>query len=75
MSAADLAFVNGAVYTVNAARTRAQAVAVENGRVIDVGTDAEIREHVGPRDGCSCPVSRTPTCIHRRGVSRCSSVT
>jgi hypothetical protein len=49
MSAADLAFVNGAVYTVNAARTRAQAVAVENGRVIDVGTDAEIREHVGPR--------------------------
>ena len=37
MSPADLAFVNGAVYAVDAARTRAQAVAVENGRIVAVG--------------------------------------
>jgi predicted amidohydrolase YtcJ len=48
MNTADLAFVNGAVYTVDAARTRVQAVAVRDGRVTAVGTDAEIREFVGP---------------------------
>jgi predicted amidohydrolase YtcJ len=46
---ADLAFVNGAAYTVNAARTRAQAIAVGGGRIVAVGTDADIRAHVGPR--------------------------
>ena len=49
MSPADLAFVNGAVYTVDAARTRAQAVAVEDGRIVAVGDDEAIREHIGPR--------------------------
>ena len=47
--AADLAFVNGAVYTVDAARSRAAAVAVEDGRIVAVGDDATIREHVGPK--------------------------
>jgi len=49
MSPADLAFVNGAVYTVDAARTRAHAVAVEDGRIVAVGSDEAIREHVGTR--------------------------
>jgi hypothetical protein len=49
MTSADLAFVNGPVYTVDAARTRADAVAVEGGRVVAVGTDEEIRAQVGPR--------------------------
>nr|MBA3738676.1 amidohydrolase [Actinomycetota bacterium] len=49
MSSADLAFVNGAVYTVDAARTREQAVAVRQGRIVTVGSDDAIREHVGPR--------------------------
>jgi predicted amidohydrolase YtcJ len=49
MTDADLAFVNGAVYTVDAARTRAQAVAVREGRIAAIGTDAAIREHTGPR--------------------------
>jgi predicted amidohydrolase YtcJ len=49
MSPADLAFVNGAVYTVDAARTRAQAVTVEDGRIVAVGNDEAIREHIGPR--------------------------
>ncbi|HEX6230388.1 MAG TPA: amidohydrolase family protein [Actinomycetota bacterium] len=46
---ADLAFVNGAVYTVDAARRWARAVAVSAGRIVAVGTDGEIRELVGPR--------------------------
>lgn len=46
---ADLALVNGAVYTVDAVRRWAQAVAVRDGRIAAVGTDAEIRELVGPR--------------------------
>ena len=46
--AADLAFVNGAVYTVDAARSRAAAVAVKDGRIVAVGTDATIREHIDP---------------------------
>lgn len=44
---ADLAFVNGAVYTVDASSSRARAVAVRDGRIVAVGTDEEIREHVG----------------------------
>lgn len=46
---ADLAFVNGAVYTVDAARRWARAVAVAGGRIAAVGTDDRIRELVGPR--------------------------
>lgn len=46
---ADLVLVNGAVYTVDAARRWAQAVAVRDGRIAAVGTDAEVRELVGPR--------------------------
>ncbi len=44
---ADLALVNGAVYTVDAVRSWAQAVAVRDGRIIAVGTDADVRTHVG----------------------------
>ena len=49
MSSADLAFVNGAVYTVDSARTREKAVAVNDGRIVAVGSDDAIREHVGPQ--------------------------
>ncbi len=48
MSPADLTFVNGAVYTVDAARSRAQAVAVEGGRIAVVGTDADVRDRIAP---------------------------
>ena len=47
-SAADLVFVNGAVYTVDATRSRAQAVAVRGGRIALVGTDDDVRAAVGP---------------------------
>jgi len=46
---ADLVLTGGAVYTVDAARTWAQAVAISGGRIVAVGTDAEMRPHVGPR--------------------------
>jgi predicted amidohydrolase YtcJ len=45
-SAADLVFVNGAAYTVDAARSWAQAVAVREGRIAAVGTDAAIRPSI-----------------------------
>jgi predicted amidohydrolase YtcJ len=45
---ADLIFRNGAVYTVDAARSWAHAVAVRAGRIVAVGTDDEIRSMAGP---------------------------
>jgi predicted amidohydrolase YtcJ len=47
--AADLVLMGGAVYTVDAARSWAQAVAISGGRIAAVGTDAAMRPHVGPR--------------------------
>ena len=44
---ADLAFVNGDVYTVDAARTWAQAVAVRDGRIVAVGADATVSGLIG----------------------------
>ena len=46
-SAADLVFVNGDVYTVDAARSWARAVAVRDGAIVAVGTDDEIRDLIG----------------------------
>jgi predicted amidohydrolase YtcJ len=43
---ADIAFVNGRVQTMGAARRWVRAVAVRDGRIVAVGTDAEIRPHV-----------------------------
>jgi predicted amidohydrolase YtcJ len=43
---ADLAFVGGPVYTVDAARSWARAVAVKDGRIVAVGTDDDVRPHV-----------------------------
>jgi predicted amidohydrolase YtcJ len=45
---ADLVFVNGAVYTVDAARSWATAVAISGKRITYVGDDATARRHVGP---------------------------
>ncbi|MGZ8583453.1 MAG: amidohydrolase [Actinomycetota bacterium] len=44
----DLIFVGGAVYTVDAARSWARAVAVRGGRIVAVGTDDDVRAHAGP---------------------------
>jgi predicted amidohydrolase YtcJ len=45
---ADLIFVNGAVYTVDAARRWARAVAVRDGGIVAVGDDEQVRELAGP---------------------------
>ncbi|HEY3170505.1 MAG TPA: amidohydrolase [Thermoanaerobaculia bacterium] len=46
---ADLVLVHGAVYTVDASRSWAQAVAVLRGRIVFVGTDAAAKRWIGPR--------------------------
>ncbi|GAA4963158.1 amidohydrolase [Yinghuangia aomiensis] len=48
MPHADLVFVNGPVFTVDPARTRARAVAVRGGRIAAVGHEARIRDLIGP---------------------------
>lgn len=45
---ADLVFVSGPVHTVDAARTRASAVAVRGDRIIAVGHDAQVQDLIGP---------------------------
>jgi predicted amidohydrolase YtcJ len=44
---ADLIFTGGAVYTVDAARRWAQAVAVGDGKIAAVGTDEQVRALAG----------------------------
>lgn len=43
MAAADLVLLNGKLYTADPAHPSAQAMAVEGGKVVKVGTDAEIK--------------------------------
>jgi predicted amidohydrolase YtcJ len=42
MAAADLVLFNGQVFTAEAGQPRAQAVAVEDGKILEVGSDAQI---------------------------------
>ena len=46
---ADLILSGGAVYTVDDARPWAEAVAVRNGRIAAVGSDADVRQLMGPQ--------------------------
>lgn len=45
---ADLVFRNGAVYTLDAARSWAEAVAVSDGRIVWVGPESGARSWIGP---------------------------
>jgi hypothetical protein len=45
---ADVVYHTGKIYTVNAERPWAQAVAIRNGRIEFVGSDDEVRKHIGP---------------------------
>jgi hypothetical protein len=45
---AQLALTNGAIYTVDGARSWAQAVAIRDGRIVYVGTDKGVQDHIGP---------------------------
>ncbi|MCC0564332.1 amidohydrolase [Brevibacillus borstelensis] len=46
---ADLILQNGAVYTVDKNRNWAEAVAVKDGRILFVGTDADAKKYAGPK--------------------------
>ena len=46
---ADLVLVNGRVYTVDARRSRHEALAVKDGRIVALGSAAEAAEWAGPR--------------------------
>jgi hypothetical protein len=45
----DLVFRHGAIYTVNAARSWAEAIALNNGRIVYIGSDSTINEWIGAR--------------------------
>src|SRR5262245_31555436 len=45
--AADLVLVNGKILTVDASDAIAQAVAIAGGKIVAVGTNAEVRSRVG----------------------------
>lgn len=45
---ADLALTGGAIYTMDGARSWAQSIAIDDGRIAYVGTDAGAKEHIGP---------------------------
>ncbi len=45
---AELVFTGGAVYTVDAIRSWAEAVAVRDGRIAAVGPERDVRELIGP---------------------------
>lgn len=48
-ASADLVFSGGSVWTMDASRPRAEAVAVHAGRIVAVGSDADINGWLGPR--------------------------
>lgn len=45
---ADLVLVNGSIYTMDASRRWAQAIAISNGRIAFVGTDQDAVKYAGP---------------------------
>jgi len=45
---ADLALKNGAIYTVDSARSWAEAVAIRDGRIVFVGTNRDLDQFIGP---------------------------
>ncbi|MEM7111317.1 MAG: amidohydrolase [Chloroflexota bacterium] len=45
---ADIVYQNGAIYTVDANRSWAEAVAVKNGRFLHVGSNQSVQPHIGP---------------------------
>src|SRR4051812_46372835 len=46
---ADLVLRRGAVYTMDAARSWAESVAIAGGRIVGVGTDREIAARIGAK--------------------------
>ena len=49
LTLADMVFVNGQVYTVDAARSWATAIAIRNGKIVFVGSDMAAKQFIGTR--------------------------
>ena len=58
MAAPQLVLLNGKLFTADAARPYAQALAVEDGRISAVGSDTEIRALAGPATRIACVLGR-----------------
>ena len=48
MAATDLVLLNGKIFTADRAQPKVQALAVENGKVLKVGSDAQIKALIEP---------------------------
>ncbi len=48
VDAAELALKGGAIYTMDGARSWAEAVAIREGRIVFVGSDKHLQAHIGP---------------------------
>ena len=46
---ADMVFVNGKIWTVDKAKPNAEALAVLNGRILSVGSTADVKRNIGPK--------------------------
>ncbi|HJR83052.1 MAG TPA: amidohydrolase [Sphingomicrobium sp.] len=46
---ADLALRNGAIYTMDGARSWAETIAIDDGRIVYVGNDAGAKAYIGPQ--------------------------
>jgi predicted amidohydrolase YtcJ len=46
---ADLALRNGAIYTMDGARSWAETIAIDEGRIVYVGNDAGAKDYIGPQ--------------------------
>lgn len=58
MADADMVFYNGQVFTAEASQPRAQAIAVDDGRILQVGSDAAILALVTPPPSASTWLAR-----------------
>ena len=79
---ADLVLRGGRIATVDAARRSVSALAVTDGRIVAVGTDAVVEPHIGPSTrvielrGRSVDAGfRTPTSTPSTAGSRCCAAT
>jgi adenine deaminase len=55
----DIVFINGNIYTVNDRQAHAEAIAVKHGRIIYVGSSADVKAYEGPARASSiCTVTR-----------------
>src|SRR5256885_17009316 len=61
----DLVVRNAHVYTVDAQRPRAQAVAIKDDRIVWVGDERDAEAHAGPTTKVIDPAGRTS---HARGI-------